>query len=78
MTTRPREPDVCPKGHRNTHVVRRWRCRWYLSRRHECDTCGKRWTSYQTLIDPRTIQWIYPTSATGSALGHKRRIAEQS
>jgi transcriptional regulator NrdR family protein len=55
MTGATRDPDVCPKGHQETHVIRRWRARGHLGRRHACYLCGERWTSYQTLIDPRTI-----------------------
>lgn len=55
MTAPPRSPDECPKGHMTTRVLHRWRCPGYLARRHRCNICGARWTSYQTRIHPKTI-----------------------
>lgn len=50
-----RDPDVCKFGHTTSEVLSRWRGKGYLRRRHRCRICGHRWTSYQSLMNPRTL-----------------------
>jgi uncharacterized protein (DUF983 family) len=50
-----RDPDVCKCGGPGRFVKRR-RGKGFLSRRHECVRCGHRWTSYQSLINPKKLR----------------------
>jgi len=50
-----RDPDVCRDGHRHTKVLSRRRRRGFFYRRHACLVCGHRWTSYQSLINPKRV-----------------------
>jgi len=61
--TKLRAPDVCPDGHRDESRVIDSRVRpergtspGYRWRRHAC-RCGARWTSYESLINPRNINF---------------------
>lgn len=50
-----RDPDVCTCGAPG-HLVKRRRGKGFLSRRHACARCGHRWTSYQSLINPKKLR----------------------
>ena len=50
-----RDPDVCRCGSHDTRLVKRRRGQSVIRRRHECRRCGHRWTSYQSLINPRRV-----------------------
>lgn len=52
-----RDPDACPyfccRG-RTRVLSKRHRADGVVRRRHAC-TCGRRWTSWQSLLDPRLV-----------------------
>lgn len=59
-----REPEVCPNGHGRTsgnvidsrvHIGPPS----YRRRRHRCNICEARWTSYQSLINPLLIKFTH-------------------
>lgn len=54
-----RDPDVCKCGSASSKVTRRRRGKegqGMLARRHVCLRCGHRWSSFQSLIDPRKLR----------------------
>lgn len=59
-----RDPEVCPNGHqrKSSNIINSRTSRGvtsYRRRRHRCNLCGARWTSYQSLINPRLIKVTY-------------------
>lgn len=52
-----RDPEQCPKGCCVPSSVRKKRRRasGVIWRRHQCPRCGVRWSSYQSLFDPKAI-----------------------
>lgn len=51
-----RDPDVCRCGADDSHVLERRRRQGFVSRRHECRSCGFRWTTYESRINPRKLR----------------------
>ena len=50
------DPEHCRvDGTRGTVIETRLATSWRY-RRHECPTCGYRWTSYQMLVNPRRLR----------------------
>jgi hypothetical protein len=45
-------PDTCWVCGSRGRVCKSVRCDGYIRRRHACD-CGKRWTTYQSRMNPR-------------------------
>jgi transcriptional regulator NrdR family protein len=50
-----RSPDACILGHVHNKVTETRRRTGYIARRHRCLTCGRRWTSYESLIHPHHV-----------------------
>lgn len=66
MLTRLREPETCPNGHVRLARIIDSRVSpassaapGYRRRRHQCTVCAERWTSYQSLVNPRRIRFTY-------------------
>lgn len=54
-----RDPEACPHplcpGDTRVISKRTRRLLGFIWRRHACLTCGRRWTSYQSLAHPKLI-----------------------
>lgn len=57
-----RDFEVCPNGHKDARVIDSRKSQWFRRRRHCCRTCGVRWSSWQSSLDPRRI--VYRQKAT--------------
>lgn len=52
------DPEVCRECGQRGHVIRSFRGHGYRRRRHECPRCQRRWTTYQTVLNPRRIKLV--------------------
>lgn len=57
-------PDICRGcGTRGIVIASRRAALGYRRRRHVCRTCGRRWTSYQSLVHPRAALQVIHVGA---------------
>jgi transcriptional regulator NrdR family protein len=59
-----RDPEQCPNGHgrRSGNIINSRTIQGavpYRKRRHRCNLCEARWTSYQSLMNPSEVKLTY-------------------
>lgn len=61
MRHRLPDPETCPTCRIRGRVVESRRSKLgYRRRRHECGTCGARWSSWQSVISPTRVRFRRP------------------
>lgn len=49
------DPELCRHCHTRGRVIKSHRGIGYRRRRHECQTCRHRWSSWQMIVSPRNL-----------------------
>lgn len=73
--TKLRAPETCPNGHgrHSCHIIDSRVVQptggtaGYRRRRHKCNVCEERWTSYQSLLNPHRIRVTHKQSVVAAA-----------
>lgn len=74
MRERPRlpDPEYCSgtvharHGQVRGHIIKSIRGAGFRRRRHECPTCGRRWTSWQMIVRPHSLFVVRAGSQAGA------------
>jgi transcriptional regulator NrdR family protein len=58
------DPERCRHCGKKGRVIESRREPGYRRRRHQCDACNWRWSSYQSIINPSKVKIRRPTDTT--------------